>query len=470
MYNKEKDLAKNTLILTIGKISTQAITFFLLPLYTAYLSREDYGIVDLISTIVFLLFPILNMQIEQAIFRYMVVNRNNNFKLKTIISSAFSFSFVQIAVFAVLFTLLQSFVNNEYKWFLLINLIPATLNFSLMQVLRGFGDNIGYSISAFISSFVNIGINLLLILVFNCGADAMLIASAIGNLVSVLFILIRTKFWNYYNPKFARRDELKELLSYSIPLIPNELSWWAIRTSDRFVITAALGTAANGILAIAHKFPNIFVMIYNILGLAWTESVVMHLKEADGERYFSDMTNRIFRIFSCLGLLIVAVLPFCFRYLVNDNFNQAYYLIPLYMIGSVFNVVIGVISTVYIANKQTKVIAKTSIIAALVCLLTNIILAKYIDIYSSPVSNIFGFGIMMIYRCIDIKRYTTVKWDRRFIIVLTIFTIINLLTYYIQITSLCLLSLIITCGFVLYTNRSDLGIVIQFCRKNLIKA
>ena len=96
MSNKARDLAKNTAILTIGKICSQAITFFLLPLYTAYLSREDYGIVDFVATIVALLFPILNLQMEQALFRYMVVSREDKGELTKIASTAFSFTGFQI--------------------------------------------------------------------------------------------------------------------------------------------------------------------------------------------------------------------------------------------------------------------------------------------------------------------------------------------------------------------------------------
>ena len=73
--NREKELFKNTAIVGIGKISTQVITFFLLPVYTALLSTEEYGIVDLLNTLVMLLVPIISFQIEQAIFRYLVESR-----------------------------------------------------------------------------------------------------------------------------------------------------------------------------------------------------------------------------------------------------------------------------------------------------------------------------------------------------------------------------------------------------------
>ncbi len=464
MASREKDLARNTLILTIGKISTQAITFFLLPLYTAYLSREDYGVVDLIATVVSLLFPILNMQIEQAVFRYMVVNRENQTETKKIISTAFSFSFFQIVAFAILFCIIQPYVHNEYKWFLLINLVLGTLNFSLMQVMRGLGDNMGYAIAAFISSVVNIGVNLLLILVFNLGATAMLTATSIGSLVSVSFIVYRSKFWRYYSPRFFERQRLKELLSYSMPLVPNELSWWAIRASDRFVITAALGAGANGIIAVAHKFPSIYIMLYNIFGIAWTESVVLHLKEPDGEKYFSDMTNRMLRLFACASMLIVAVMPLVFGWLINDSFKEAYNLIPLYMIGSIFNVVIGLISTVYIVHKRTKVIAKTSILAATICLVTDIILVGQIGIYASPISYLLGFGVMMGYRCLDIKKYVKLEWDRHFIVLFCLMLTVTLVVYYLGIQWLNAINLILVILFVLYINKTDVLRVL-----NLIK-
>lgn len=456
MSDRGKELARNTAILTIGKISSQAITFFLLPLYTAYLSREDYGVVDLIATIIALLFPILNMQMEQGLFRFMVVNRENKMELKKIASTAFSFTGFQILCFSLLFVAASPFIHNEYKWFLLINLVLGTLNFMMMQFLRGVGDNVGYAVSAFISSMANIVVNLVLILGFGLGADSMLTAMAIGSLASILYILFRSKLWQYYSPKYYERPRLKELLSYSLPLVPNELSWWAIRASDRFVVTTFLGAGANGIIAIAHKFPSIYVMLYNIFGIAWTESIVLHLREPGGEQYFSDMTNRMVRLFSCLSLLIICVMPFVFNVLIDDNFAEAYNLIPLYMIGSTFNVVIGLVSAVYIVHKQTMVIAKTSIMAAVICVAVDLACVKFIGIYASPLSNIIGFGAMMLYRCVDIRKYVRMEWDYKYILQFCVMLAVAMASYYVRINSVCIATMILTFIFVYYANKNDL--------------
>ena len=66
--SKEKVLFKNTAIVTIGKICTQLMTFFLLPIYTAILTTEEYGVVDLLNTLVSLFIPVVTLQIEQGVF------------------------------------------------------------------------------------------------------------------------------------------------------------------------------------------------------------------------------------------------------------------------------------------------------------------------------------------------------------------------------------------------------------------
>ena len=61
--SREGKLIKNTAIIMVGKICTQMISFFLLPIYTAILSTEEYGIVDLLNTLISLLLPLITLQI-----------------------------------------------------------------------------------------------------------------------------------------------------------------------------------------------------------------------------------------------------------------------------------------------------------------------------------------------------------------------------------------------------------------------
>ena len=100
--NKKKQLAKNTIIIFFGKVCTQLISFFLLPLYTSYLATKEYGLVDLIQTYVTLLVPIITMELEMSIFRYLVDSRGKEKDTKKLISNNFFVLGISLTLFSIL--------------------------------------------------------------------------------------------------------------------------------------------------------------------------------------------------------------------------------------------------------------------------------------------------------------------------------------------------------------------------------
>ncbi len=242
---KGKELLKNTAIVTIGKISTQLITFFLLPIYTAVLTNEEYGVVDLLNTIVNLLLPIVTLQIEQGIFRYLIDCRNDKERQTTIITTIMRFIVIQSILYIIIIIIASAFINNEYKYFLAGNLIVSIFSTILLQIARGLGDNKSYAIGSFLSGVAIVVLNVILIVVFSLGAYGMLLATLLGNLICAIYIFISKKIYTYLKPKQNDKKLLKEILKYSIPLVPNMVSWWIVNASDRTIITAFLGIAQN---------------------------------------------------------------------------------------------------------------------------------------------------------------------------------------------------------------------------------
>ena len=126
--SKESLLIKNTIIVTVGKICTQLISFFLLPLYTALLTTAEYGVVDLLNTIINLLIPVIVLQIDQGVFRYLIDCRDQETEQNKLITSTIFFVLAQICIYILLFLVFSPFINNEYKYFLLYNLIAFFQN------------------------------------------------------------------------------------------------------------------------------------------------------------------------------------------------------------------------------------------------------------------------------------------------------------------------------------------------------
>ena len=73
--NRNNEFIKNTIILLLGKFTTQFMSLLLLPIYTHYLLTEEYGAVDLLQTYITLFVPILTLKVDSASFRFLIDNR-----------------------------------------------------------------------------------------------------------------------------------------------------------------------------------------------------------------------------------------------------------------------------------------------------------------------------------------------------------------------------------------------------------
>lgn len=68
--NKYKRLGKNSLLVFIGSIGSKLLAILMLPFYTAWLSVENYGDIDLVGTYVSLIMGVVTLCITDAIFRF----------------------------------------------------------------------------------------------------------------------------------------------------------------------------------------------------------------------------------------------------------------------------------------------------------------------------------------------------------------------------------------------------------------
>lgn len=467
--NKKKEVAKNTIIIFLGKISTQFLSFLLLPLYTAKLSSADYGLVDLIITYVSLFVPIITLQQEMATFRFLVDSRNDYSEQKKIISTSLDTIFRTMIVFLLLIVIIIPFIGIKYKFWILINIIVVIFSNLFLQISRGFGDNKKFSIASFIIGLISIVSNLILILLFNFGASAILISSCVGNLVGTVYLFVSMKLYKFISFKSVSSTLRKKLIKYSIPLIPNGISWWVVNVSDRTIISIFLGIASNGIYTVSCKFPNIINGFFSIFGLSWTESASLHINDEDRDEFFSDIFNNTIRIFSCLCLLLIAIMPFLFPIMVNQNYSQSYIYIPILIISTFFGCLVSVYSGIYIAKKMTKQVAYTSMISAIINVVSHLLLIKFIGLYAAAISTLLSYLLMSVYRAFDVQKYVKIRYDKKIITLSFVLMIMALFFYYRNSLTLKIFNMIIISAFSIFMNINLLKAILKTIYKKVFK-
>lgn len=451
--NKNKELVKNTIIIFIGKFCTQFITLLLLPLYTHFLSTEDYGYIDLIQTYLTFFIPLILLKIDAGIFRFLIDARKSEEEKNKIITNGIFIMFVELIISTILFAVAVKIFSIKYSILIVMNLISLSVLTFLLQIVRGIGKNKQYSFSSIIAAIVTIVLNLIFLVGFHKNGKYVLIASLISNIICTIYLLIANKILKNVKIKYIDKKLIKDLLKYSIPMIPNELSWWIVHVSDRTIISYALGVAANGIYSVSCKFSNILSSIFNIFNLSWQESAALHINDTDKDEFFSNVINKVFNLFICFCIGILACLPFVFELLIKDSYREAYKYVPILLLANIFSVLIGLIGSIYVAKKMTKEVAKTTMIAAIINLTIDIALIKVIGIYAAAISTLVSYMLLAIYRYIDVQKYVKVKIPIKNIVVNSIIFILVVLLYLYNNIALNVINLLLCILYAIIVNK-----------------
>ena len=454
--NKKKQLAKNTLIIFFGRVCTQLISYFLLPLYTAYLATSEYGLVDLVQTYITLLVPIVTLELEMSVFRYLIDVRGKEKDTKVLMSNNFFILGISLSSFTLLYLIITSFVVIPFRFLILFDAIVCVLSGNFLQIARGFGRTVDFSISCILTGITTILSNIVMICYLHRGAEGMIFSMALANFICALYLFLRIKMYHYIDFSLVDKKLIKDMNRYSIPLIPNGVSWWIVNASDRSIIAFVLGAGANGLYAISNKFPTIISSLTGVFNLSWSESAALHIDSPDRDEFFSDITNTVIKLFTSMGAGMIACMPFLFPLFINAKFQEAYQYIPFLVLGTVFNVAICLYSQVYLAKKLSKQVASTAILGAIINIVINVLFIKKIGLYAAALSTAISYFVMMLYRHIDLKKYIHITLEKGLVLKTIILFIFAITLYYQNKLYLNILNLMVVSIYAVLINKNFL--------------
>ena len=460
---QEKELIKNTFIIAMGKFSTQIVSFLLVSLYTAKLTTQEYGSYDLIVTIITFLTPFITLTLEESMFRFLIDAKNKREEKSIITQTVLTILTMLTVACLIIFFIIKIFSIKTTSLF--IPYVIAVVLMAMMNALvRGLGKIKLYSLSNFILSVLTIVLNIVLILGTNLKVDGLLLSVIIANIVMVLFLAVRLHLRRYINPKLVNRKLMKEMLAYSIPLIPHSLSWTIINLSDRVIVTSFLGTASNGIYAISNKFPTIINTVYNYFAIAWKESAAKALHDDESHKYYNKIYVSLRNLVYSATVVVIAAIPFVFNILINKSYAEAYLYIPILVFSVYFSNMASFYGGIFSAYKETKIIGSTTLVAAIINLAINLIFIKLFGIYAAAISTFISSVFLYIYRKRKIYELVDLKHSKDLnITILT--TLVVFLAYYSGSIFFKIGALFFATGYAIMMNKDTIRFVLKRFQK-----
>lgn len=387
---KSKKLLKGVWIYAAGTFGSKLLVLLIVPLYTYYISTSDMGDYDLLMTTINLLTPVITMQISDAAYRWMIRTDNNR--------QVYVRATLQVLTVNCLAAAFCIFCVNKIHPFrfwaeFIVVLITGRALQTIQKLLRGLKDQKLFAVSGIIYTVIFLALNVIQICVLGYGVRSLFTSSAIANIVAIIFVLaseqeLRVPFFK--KPDFPL---LREMFTFSLPLVPNQLNWWVLNASDRYVIRFFMDSSANGVYSIAYKFPTALQMILNLFNTSWQDVAIADTDTETGSYY-----SRIFRelytfSFTLLWALVPATKLFI-NIFMDPSYRTASDYISFLYLGTIFQSFSSFYGVGYLREKSTVHAATTSIFGAVINIAVNVALIRYIGLYASAFSTFCGFFVM----------------------------------------------------------------------------
>ena len=469
--SEKSRLIKNTGLIAIGNFGAKMVSFLLLPLYTSILSTEEYGTYDFIVAISAFLLPIATLSMYEAMFRFIIDSGNKGEEFKKIITNTLAIVFVGVIALGFVLCGADIFFGIKNCIYIWIYVSANSLYNVSNNILRGLGKIKKYAIVSSAKNIMQLVLNVLVVAVFRWGMTGLLFSMCVSEVIAFLAVAIEVKIWKEIRLKYISLHAIEPMLKYSLPLIPNALCAQIINMSDRLVISGFMGASANGIYSVSYKFPNMVETVYHYFYTAWSESAsrVFSRGKEKAEEYYQSLHTTISNLMFSVIVLMIAGMPIMFRIFVRGDYVKGFDYIWILLMAMYFDCLAKFYSGLFTALKKTDVMAVSTLIAAVVNLVVNIGLIKFIGLYAAAGSTLLADVVLVFIRKIKLKDYIQLKSDYKSIVVKIIVavTVIMLSSYdnWFRIG----LSIIIAGGYAAIANREIIISVYNSFRRKLAK-
>ena len=410
MNSKQRDLSKNVILFTVSSIGSKLLTFLLVPLYTSYLTTEDYGFADLVSTTVTLLLPILLVCIESGVLRF---SFDKDKTLEEVFSSS-SYILIRGVAICLLVASVVALIPNLpfdkiYVLFFVLMFVATGISTFMACFYRG-ANKVGIMVeTSLIHTAITCLLNIIFLTVCGFGIYGYMVANFLGTYISIVWGAFRVKIWRYFAVRKIKKPIVKELQHYCFPLMFNKLGWWINNALDRYVVTWFLGTDQNGIYSVSYKIPTILSTVSGIFAEAWAISAIKEFDPDDKDGFMIGMYN-LYNSVLVLGcsVLVIMNIPLAMFLFKNEFFVAWKYTGPL-LLSVIFGAMSGFLGCITAAVKDTKISAYSTIIGGIVNISISIALVKSIGIMGVAIGTLVSNIVVWIMRLLRAKKHAKLR-------------------------------------------------------------
>ncbi|MBQ8433056.1 MAG: polysaccharide biosynthesis C-terminal domain-containing protein [Clostridia bacterium] len=398
-----KKLFSDTLVIALGTFGSKLLVFLLMPLYTALLSTSEYSTAELITSTANLIIPIACVGIGNGIFRFAAEKNANK---EAVFSSGITLLGIGSALFLLLSPLLLCVeFFDGYVFLIVLYVLFANLQAVCAQYIRAIDRTRLYAFQGIFNTLCTILLNLLFLLAWDMGVTGYVLSVILGNLLTTVLLVFAAKLWESFHVSMVKKRLVKELLFFSLPMVPTTVCWLITDLSDRYMVTYFCGSDINGIYSAAYKIPTLVILVSNIFMQAWQFSAVA---ESSDEESCKQFYSRVFQGYLSLILIgsagLILLSEFLAGLLLHSNYHGAWEYMPTLLCAAALESIVSFLATVYMVKKKSMHSFLTAIAGAVLNVVLNLLLIPRMGALGAAIATLAGYGFVMLLRLLDAPR------------------------------------------------------------------
>lgn len=410
---KYKTLAKNTGFVLMGTIGSKLINIIMLPLYTLWLKPEEFGAVDTITTYSMFFIGFVCLCLPDAIFIFPY--NSSNSKKKEYFSSGIIFSIIAITISALFFFVVRLFLQkqeinsvfSDYTWLIFWLMVTSYMQNYCQSFTRSLNKMMQYSIAGIVLTLATALFSVLFIP--HLGLLGYALSLILAQVVAALYSFAAGGCYKYIQIQGNSWSSVKEMLTYSAPLLPNGIMWWLVNGLNRPIMEHFLGLAAIGLYAVANRFTGILYSLLSILSTAWGNSVLEEYGKPGFERFYNNYIKMLGVLLFFGGYIMIIFSRPIVRILATPEYYDAYYYISPLMAGIIFSGMSGAVGGVFSATKTSKYFFYSSLWGGICSVITLIGLTSLFGLMGTCISVALSFFTMFLSRTIYASKFVKLE-------------------------------------------------------------
>ena len=406
---KNDNLLKNTVLLVTGTIINKGILFIAIPLFSRWLSTEEYGLFDVYTARVSLIIPVVTISIGDAVFRFAIDKESINKKAE-FITNGLIIEICSLFLFAIaIIVFLHSW---ELAFPFLCYAISEGISIFLLGFLRSLRKLDIYSFSSIFSTCFTFLFVYVFVKKLRLGLKGMLYGYAIGTMANNIVIMYVTKFCRYILFNKRKFKIMQSMIKYSFAFVLSNISWWIVNVSDRQIINIFLGASYNGIYAASTKLPNLITTLTSMFNISWQQTAVDSVKEKQNSISLNILYNKLCKLFLTSASCGIATNYFVFRFFFDYRYYDGQLYMPILIISSMFHGMIFFFTGLNISKKRPEKNGICVLIGAIINFLLNILFIKRFGLYSVAISTLVSNYIIFKLAQLTVEDVFIIKYEK----------------------------------------------------------